>query len=229
MTQTNDSEISAEQVSAYLRANPDFFIEHETLLADINFPHCAGDAVSLVERQVSLLRERDMDLRHRLAELMAVARENDDLFNKTKELVLSIVAAQSLDELIDAVQVALKQEFKADVSALTLFAETHEKPSAQARVVPLEEAREAINGILTSSRAVCGALRPAEMAFLFPELAGNQVGSAAVAPLGNGDVVGVLAVGSYDPNHYRANTGTLFLSYVSDILNVVLPRLLPGH
>ncbi len=230
MTQTNNSEIGAEQVSAYLRAHPDFFIQHEELLADINLPHCAGDAASLVKRQVSLLRERDMELRHRLAELMAVARENDDLFSKTKSLVLDIIAAQSLDQLIDAVQVALKQEFKADVSALTLFAEGNKKPPArEARVVPLREAREAINGILTSSRAVCGALRPAEMAFLFPELADNRIGSAAVAPLGNGDVVGVLAVGSFDPNHYRANTGTLFLTYVSDILNVVLPRLLPGH
>ena len=229
MTQSNNSEISAEQVSAYLRAHPDFFIQHEELLADINLPHCAGDAVSLIERQVGLLRERDIDLRQRLGELMAVARENDDLFNKTKSLVLDVVAAQSLDGLIDAVQVALKQEFKADVSALTLFSEGHRKPLAQARVVPLQEAREAINGILTNSRAVCGALRPAEMAFLFPELAANQVGSAAVAPLGNGDVVGVLAVGSFDPNYYRANTGTLFLTYVSDILNVVLPRLLAEH
>jgi uncharacterized protein YigA (DUF484 family) len=229
MTQTKNSALSAEQVSAYLRAHPDFFIDHEELLADINLPHCAGDAVSLIKRQVSLLRERDMELRHRLAELVAVARDNDDLFSKTKSLVLDIIAAQSLDELVDAVQLALKQEFKADVSALTLFAEEYKKAPAQARVVPLREAREAINGILTSSRAVCGALRPAEMAFLFPELADNRIGSAAVAPLGNGDVVGVLAVGSFDPNHYRANTGTLFLTYVSDILNVVLPRLLPGR
>ncbi len=48
-----------------------------------------------------------------------------------------------------------------------------------------------------------------------------------MAPLGSGEVVGVLAVGSYDPNHYRATTGTMFLTYVSDILNVVLPRFIP--
>ena len=36
--------------------------------------------------------------------------------------------------------------------------------------------------------------------------------------------MGVLAVGSFDPNHYRANMGTMFLTYVGDILNVVLPR-----
>lgn len=224
MTKTNNSEISAEQVCQYLQSHPDFFIQHEQLLADINLPHRAGEAVSLVERQVSLLRERDIDLRHRLAELLEVARENDELFAKTKSLILNIVAASSLDELISAVQVALKQEFKADVSALTLFAPAHKKLLSQARVVPLQEARQSINGILSSSRAVCGALRPLEMSFLFPDLEDNTVGSAAVAPLGNGEVVGVLAVGSFDPNHYRANTGTMFLTYVSDILNVVLPR-----
>lgn len=226
MTQTKNSEINAEQVSQYLQDHPDFFIQHEQLLADINLPHRAGEAVSLVERQVSLLRERDIDLRHRLAELMEVARENDELFAKTKTLILNIIAAENLDELISAVQSALKQEFKADVSALTLFAPAHKKLLSQARVVPLKEAQQSIKGILTSSRAVCGALRPVEMSFLFPDLNDKQVGSAAVAPLGNDGVVGVLAVGSFDPNHYRASTGTMFLTYVSDILNVVLPRFL---
>jgi hypothetical protein len=223
MSEHTPAPITAAQVGEFLRNNPDFFVQHEQLLADINLPHRAGEAVSLVERQVSLLRERNIDMRHRLAELIEVARDNDALFEKTKNLILNIVAAKDLDALANAVQIALKEEFHADVSALTLFAPAHEKLLSRARVVPLHEAQESIKGILSSSRAVCGTLRPQEISFLFPGQT-EQVGSAAVAPLGNGEVVGVLAVGSYDPNHYRANMGTMFLTYVSDILNVVLPR-----
>lgn len=217
------SEISAHQVSAFLQSNPGFFEQHEELLADIRLPHPAGEAVSLIERQVSVLRERNHQMHLRFEELIELAKQNDSLFEKTKSLILNIVAAGSLDELANAVQVALKEEFEADISALTLFSPAHEELLSRARVVPLQEAQQSINGILSSNRTVCGALRPQEMSFLFPEQA-EQVGSAAVAPLGSGEVVGVLAVGSYDPNHYRASTGTMFLTYVSDILNVVLPR-----
>jgi hypothetical protein len=215
--------INAEQVAEFLRNNPDFFVQHQHLLADMHLPHDAGGAVSLVERQVEILRERNIDMRHRHSELVEVARENDLLFEKTKSLILNIVAADNLDELANAVQVALKEEFQADVSALTLFSPAHEKLLSRARVVPLQEAQQSIKGILSSSRAICGTLRPQEMSFLFPEQT-RQIGSAAVAPLGNGELVGVLAVGSYDPNYYRANMGTMFLTYVGDILNVVLPR-----
>ena len=51
---------NAEQVAAYLRAHKDFFVEHEALLADITIPHETGKAVSLVERQVVVLRERNI-------------------------------------------------------------------------------------------------------------------------------------------------------------------------
>lgn len=226
MSEQTVTEASAEQVSAFLQSNPGFFEQHEELLADIRLPHPAGEAVSLIERQVSVLRERNHQMHLRFEELIEAARENDSLFEKTKSLILNIVAADNLDELANAVQVALKQEFRADVSALTLFSPAHEELLSRTRVVTLQEAQQSIKGILSSSRAVCGALRPQEMSFLFPEQA-EQVGSAAVAPLGSGEVVGVLAVGSYDPNHYRASTGTMFLTYVSDILNVVLPRFIP--
>ena len=50
-------QINAEQVADFLRRHPAFFVEHDELLADLIVPHEAGHAVSLVERQVKLLRE----------------------------------------------------------------------------------------------------------------------------------------------------------------------------
>ena len=69
--------ISHEDVEAFLKDHPDFFMSRDKLLAELNLPHQSGVAISLVERQVSILRERSADQRRRLSELLDIAREND--------------------------------------------------------------------------------------------------------------------------------------------------------
>ncbi len=73
----------------------------------------------------------------------------------------------------------------------------------------LGEARAQIDGLLKSSKAVCGVLRPEEVQFLFPDHA-RQVGSAAVVPLTYGYPLGVLAIASTDAHYFRSSMGTLF-------------------
>src|SRR5690554_3034051 len=63
MSKASPSQLSAAEVAEYLRQNPAFFVEHDDLLADLLIPHQSGQAVSLVERQVKLLRERNIDVR----------------------------------------------------------------------------------------------------------------------------------------------------------------------
>lgn len=82
----------AESVAAYLSAHPEFFVDHDELIPDLRIPHLQGGAVSLVERQVKLLRERNIEMRHRLSHLMDVARDNDRLFDKTRRLVLDLLS-----------------------------------------------------------------------------------------------------------------------------------------
>ena len=72
----------AEAVAAYLRAHPEFFVDHDELIPELRIPHQPGTAVSLVERRS--LRERNIEMRHRLSQLMDVARDNDRLFDKTR-------------------------------------------------------------------------------------------------------------------------------------------------
>ena len=63
----------------YLEANLDFFERHSELLSSLRLPHISGDAVSLVERQISILRQKDRKMEYRLEELIEVARINDAL------------------------------------------------------------------------------------------------------------------------------------------------------
>ncbi|NOM13114.1 DUF484 family protein, partial [Klebsiella pneumoniae] len=80
-------------------------------------------SVSLVERQLKLLRDRNIEMRHRLSQLMDVARDNDRLFDKTRRLILDLLDAGSLEEVVMAVEDSLRQEFQVPFVSLILFGE----------------------------------------------------------------------------------------------------------
>ncbi|MDB6062308.1 MAG: hypothetical protein JWM78_2411 [Verrucomicrobiaceae bacterium] len=216
-------ELNPEQVANYLRVHPDFFLKRPDLLVDIEVAHPTGGAVSLLERQVSILRERNMDMRHRLNNLLDSARTNDRLFEQTKALVLHLLEATTLDQIVDIFVNSLQQDFQIDFAAMVLIGNPNAHRNVRARVVSLEDARAQIDSLLRSSKAVCGVLRPEEVKFLFPDH-NRQIGSAAVVPLSYGNPLGVLAIASSDANYFRSSMGTLFLGYIAEVLNRLLPK-----
>jgi len=213
--------LDAEQVAEYLREHPEFFVEHDELIPEMRIPHESGSAVSLVERQVRLLRERNIEMRHRLAQLMDVARDNDRLFDKTRRLVLDLLDATSLEDVVSTVEDSLRHEFQVPYVSLILFSDNN---LPVGRSVSSAEAHQAIGGLLSGGKTVCGVLRPHELDFLFGETERDGVGSAAVVSLTFQGLHGVLAIGSPDPQHYKSSLGTLFLGYVAEVLARVLPR-----
>ena len=221
----NSVDLHPEQIAAYLRLHPDFFLKRPDLLIDIEVAHPAGGAVSLLERQVSILRERNMDMRHRLNNLLENARVNDRLFEQTKQLVLHLIEAQTLDQIVDTFVSSLQNDFQIDFASVVLIGNPNLHRGVRARVVTLNEARAQIDGLLKSSKAMCGSLRPEEVQFLFPEHT-RQIGSAAVVPLSYGNPLGVLAIASTDANYFRSSMGTLFLGYIAEVLNRLLPKYL---
>ena len=223
MTDQQDSPkpLDSATVATYLRLHPEFFIDHDELIPELRIPHQRGDTVSLVERQVKLLRERNIEMRHRLSQLMDVARDNDRLFDKTRRLVLDLLDATSLEEVVSAVEDSLRREFQVPFVSLILFSDS---PLPVGRSVSSAEAHQAIGGLLAGGKTICGVLREHELKFLFGEEAGAQVGSAAVVALTYQGLHGVLAIGSADPQHYKSSLGTLFLGYIAEVLARVLPR-----
>ncbi|MDD0976668.1 DUF484 family protein [Pseudomonas fontis] len=213
--------LGAEAVAAYLRAHPRFFSEHDELLLEMHIPHQRGDSVSLVERQLKLLRERNIEMRHRLSHLMDVARDNDRLFEKTRRLILDLLDADSLEAVVMAVEDSLRQEFQVPFVSLILFSEN---ATPVGRWVNTAEAQQTIGALLGGGKTVSGSLREHELAFLFGEEQRKEVASSAVAPLDYLGLHGVLAIGSRDPQHYKSSVGTLFLSYIAEVLGRVIPR-----
>lgn len=215
--------LTEEQVVAYLKDNPAFFIDQDDLLAQLRIPHMRGSTISLVERQVAVLRERNIDMRNRLTHLMDVARDNDRLFEKTRRLILEMLDAHTLDELVGVVDDSLRHTFLVPFVGLTLFSDGE---LSVGRSQTLKAAQQHIGGLLAGGKALCGVLREAELEFLFGKEQSVKIKSAAVVTIEHHGVLGVLAVGSADQQHYSNSVDTLFLSYLADVLARLLPSML---
>jgi uncharacterized protein YigA (DUF484 family) len=66
--------LDPSQVADFLSNNPEFFEDRDALLLSMSLPHQQGGAVSLVEKQVALLRERNLETKKRLDEFVRAAK-----------------------------------------------------------------------------------------------------------------------------------------------------------
>ena len=223
-----DEEPSEASVREYLRAHPDFFERNSTLLGSLTVPHGSGDAVSLVERQVSVLRHRELKLERRLKELLGVARANDALAAKIHALSLSLIATTSLNDTIRTIETALRLSFGADQSVLVLFGDGEQFDDVDAgrffRVVDrnADELRP-FASFLNGRGPRCGQVRDTQREYLFRGDA-DEIGSVALVPLGSGAQIGFLAIGSAAADRFHPGMSIDFLARVGDLVAAALER-----
>ena len=199
--------LDPKDVEAFLKANPNFLQDRPGLLAVLNLPHGGEGAVSLVERQVSVLRERNINSRQKIAELSDIGRENDRLLEATRRTILALLSAADREALSEAWVDQLQQSFEAQMGALIWAGNTEGNSDPLAVATRLIRQGDSFSGIL----------RPEEMAQLFGTE--RTEGSAALSLVRRGDeVIGALAVGSQDAQRYRPEDGTLFLDYLAEVI-----------
>ena len=222
MAEAAPADLTDEEVREYLKDNSDFFERHPDMLDYLHIAHRSGSAVSLVEKQVSVLRERNMEMRKRLNSLTDNARHNDRLYEATRTLVLKLLEARDRDSLGSAFASSMRDDFDVEHATMILFGDPVDSKT-HCRVESADAARIEIGALIKARKAMCGALRRQELSYLFPDA--GEVGSAAVMPLHDGNDLGVIAVGSSDANYYTSGMGTLFLHHIADVIVRLLPRL----
>lgn len=211
-----EQHITASDVVDYLRQNPDFFSHRSDLLFDMALPHGQGNAISLLEYQARVLRNRNTELRHKLNDLISIAKENDQLFQKVKKLGLNLLEVSNISDAAITLQETLKNDFQLDHSTLFLF-----KPrlkAAPAITITANKLRSKLGDLLRAQRIICTILRKKELTFLFPEYKGSE-GSAALIPLHFHGDLGLLAIGSNQSDHFNSDMDTSFARYIGDILS----------
>ena len=225
-------QINEQAVIDYLRRDPDFFSRHPGLLSELNLPHASGNTVSLVEHQVAILRERNVDTRRRLNQLIQAARDNDAIFAKTRTLTLALLGATTAQELNEVLATHVLVDFDADFVCCHLVnldrsldhIRSHRDKLSFAQLMPRQGAK-------------CTTLRPDELQLLFPNALDesvvttsdsehtNSAGSAVLIPLSDSQQSGALCIGCRDANHFTPDMDTLFVVYIADVLAKVLAKL----
>ncbi len=223
-----DDEVSEQTIHDYLAAHPDFFERHAMLLSTLILPHASGGAVSLVERQVSVLRQKELKLERQLKELIQVARENDVLSAKIHELTLQLLSAGDLRRTIAVIEEALRTGFGADQAVLVHFGDPEAFDDVKVgrffRVVRRDDnALSPFGTFLDGTSARCGRIRDSQRDFLFRGDA-DEIGSAALVPLGNGAELGFLAIGSVDSKRFHPGMSIDFLTRLGDLVARSLQR-----
>jgi uncharacterized protein YigA (DUF484 family) len=215
-------------IADYLQGNPDFFERHATLLTKLQLPHNRGSsAISLVERQVAALRDKNEKLETRLRELIEVARSNDVLAAKIHRLACRLVRADSASNVMDAIEASLREDFGASEWVLLVTAEGESEltklNSRHLRIVRLGAAElKMFETLFESGRPRCGQIRDSQRDYLFG--AGTiEIGSAALVPLGDkaSKQVGaaLLAIGSPDAERFHPTMSTEFLARIGDLVS----------
>ena len=198
------NKLYAKDVELFLLDNLDFFESRESLLSEMKFKDSTSSASSLLERQIYKLRDEQKDLMGLLTSFIETAELNEDLFNKSKELTLSILDASDKDEVISAVQNDFTKSFNINNCQLNFY--------SNSEIDNIEKE----TGMSFHKGAIhCGSFSSEKMEFLFED---SKVESAAIAVLVNKTEIGLLKLGSYERTRYLGDEDTTFIEYIRDIL-----------
>jgi uncharacterized protein len=215
-----------ESVARYLQHNPDFFEHHQPLLARLRLPHArGGSTVSLIERQVEVLREHQAEVEQKLAEFVKVARSNDTVAEKIHRFTRRLLRASSRSAAVEQIEASLREDFDAFNSVLVLTAPADDVPAQRfVKVVPADDANlKSFESLFTNGKPRCGQARDSQREFLFGSDA-PDMGSVALIPLGEKGSVGLLALGSTDRDRFHPGMSTEFLGRVGELITDALAR-----
>lgn len=209
------AEISADAVAAYLKAHPDFFADRDSLLADMTVPHESGKAISLLERQVKILRDRSIESRHTLNGLLENARYNDQLFSVTRNLILTLLEEDQLTQLAAVTESSLSTQPGIDACRL-IIVDTSEIAS---------ELQKRFPSLFRSKQVLSQQLDRETSALLFPDTS-PALRSAALCPVTHhNSLLAVLAIGNHAQDYFNDDLDTMFLDFIAEVLGAMVNRL----
>lgn len=211
----------ARYVADYLLAHPDFFPSHTHVLTKLNIPHPSGKAVSLLERQVEVLRKENHRLERRLVDWMETARENDQLLSWMHNFSASLVRERNATDYPKKLLELLRSEFYTTTVELLAYDNGSFAPQSTFRYVdPNAPPMKEVADILLHGKPICRALTQPLQQYLLPDY--PEVTSIALVPLGVKRIWGVLLMGSRDSRHFHANLDMTYLKRLGALVDAAL-------
>jgi hypothetical protein len=216
--------LAEDQIADFLVAHPDFFERHGAVLARIKLPHQRGSAaISLVERQVLVLRDKHAVLEKKLHELIENGRANDAISDRLHRLTRRLLRARDATGVVAALETSLREDFGASRWVLlatdpAVSALGNTPNNGHVRIVPRGSPELKIfETFFESGRPRSGQIRDTQRDYLFGG-EGSQVGSTVLIPLGERASLGVLAIASHDTERYLPTMSTDYLVRIGEIV-----------
>jgi hypothetical protein len=216
--------VNEREVAAFLCHYPDFFERHPEILTELSIPHPdSGQAVSLLERQLTALRAQLSAERQDRTRLMARAEQNERLQNRLRNLFLVLSEVACLGELLSQVPTILVEEFSLACSSLRVL-KTQAPDLDFAEIVPSNDVMAVILGRLETKGGFCDDRLPREAKdFLFGKQARMVESVAIVGILNQG---GVLALGAREVDRYCPGMDTVFLEFAGSLVSATWRRVM---
>ncbi len=215
--------MDANEVASYLKGHPEFFDHYADLLSHIHIPDPhGGRAISITERQLGALRDRNKQIEAKLAELIRYGEDNDAIAEKVHHLSVALIAAGDFAAVTRTLYSHLGGAFAVPHVALRLWGIAAAAVDADlAEFSPMDQATIAFAGEL--KHPYCGPSANHEVLSWL----GSSVRSLALVPLMRGsETIGLLALGSEEAHRFYPQMGTLFLTRFGDIAAAALLRTL---
>lgn len=211
--------LDENEVASYLRAHPDFLLRFPELLETMELQHASGSAVSLIERQVEILRGRSQRLEDRLSNLLEAARDNEKRATSVHRLARALIRAPTLASAILGLQISMREDFGIDEIFVGVVGPLlkHTNIDGLARLEPDGPVVRAFDNFFRTKLVECGPLAEAQAKLLFSK-ADELPRSAAVVPLEKEKNLGVLVLASRDPQRFQPRQGRLFLDMTAELV-----------
>lgn len=215
-----------QEIVAYLNQHKDFFARHPQLLAELSIPHTDSDrTISLIEKQVGLLRDKNAKLKRQLQNLVTTARSNEGLSKRLHAAYKALASVSTIDELVSALPDMVGRHFDVALVSVKLAGDTKNRAGPWSVDHP-DRRYQKLSDRIAHGSSVCDDRLPHELLqFLFGDDA-RRVGSCAVVPLAGRKPIGLLALGAEEADRFRADLGTLYLDRLGEVAGTVIARLL---
>jgi len=207
------------ELVAYLKAHPDFLSRHPDLLESIELKHRSGSAVSLIEKQVDMLRGKNQRLEDRLERLLEAARDNERRQDNIHRLARTLIRAPSLAAVAKGLASCMREDFGIEETLIGISSTPYKRHDIDG-IVPVEpdsRLAQSFENFFRTRLTECGPIDAGKARLLFPK-AEKPVSSAAIVPLEKEKSLGFVALGSYDAERFQPRQGKLFLELTAELI-----------
>jgi uncharacterized protein YigA (DUF484 family) len=187
-----------------------------------------GATISLIERQVEVLRDKQQAQEQKLAEFVRVARANNLLAEKVHRFTRRLLRTGDRAQVLAEIEASLREDFDTFTAVMLLAAAPPAAaPAASTRFVAYINAEDpayrSFEALFAAGKPRCGQIRDSQREFLFGTEAPG-IGSVALVPLGAQAASGLLALGSVDRERFHPGMSTEFLARMGELITDALTR-----